>query len=404
MQTAVHLVEGPGQTQAVLAHLQTGGGHAARVGRLGGGKQHAVALQVGHRLGGGGHVRALGHREAAVRHQRLGAFQRQLVLGGAGQRDVAGHVPDALAALHVLGGGHIVQIGLDAGALDFLDFLDDLVVNAVLVHDIAVGIAHGNDLAAQLGGLLIGVDGHVAGAGDDHLRALKALAVGLEHLIGEVAQAVAGGLGAGQRAAVGDALAGQHAGELVAQPLVLAVHEADLPAAHADVTGGHVGVGADVALQLGHKALAEPHDLPVALAVGVKVRAALAAAHGQAGQAVLEHLLKAQELDDGQIHRGVEPQAALVGADGGVELHTVAAVDLHLAGVVHPGHTEHHNALRLHQTLDEPGLLILGMGGHDRLQAFQNLLHRLQKFLLLGVAGFQALVHALQIRIVDRHW
>ena len=58
---------------------------------------------------------------------------------------------------------------------------------------------------------------------------------------------------------------------------------------------------ADVTVQLGHEALAEGHDLPVALALGVEVAAALAAADGQAGQAVLEHLLKAQELEDGQV-------------------------------------------------------------------------------------------------------
>ena len=57
----------------------------------------------------------------------------------------------------------------------------------------------------------------------------------------------------------------------------------------------------------------------------------------EAGEAVLEDLLKAQELDDALVHAGVEPQAALVGADGGVELHPVAPVDLDLTGIVHPG-------------------------------------------------------------------
>src|SRR5699024_5596466 len=155
LQPVVHLFKGPGQPQRVLAHLQAAGGHAAGVGSLGRGEQHAVRLQVGHRVGGGRHVGAFGHRVAAARNQRFGAFQRQFVLGGAGQGDVAGHVPDALAALHILGGGHIVQVGLDAGALDLLDLLHQLVVDAVLVHNVAVGIAHRNDLAAQLGGLLV---------------------------------------------------------------------------------------------------------------------------------------------------------------------------------------------------------------------------------------------------------
>ena len=101
--------------------------------------------------------------------------------------------------------------------------------------------------------------------------------------------------------------------------------------------------------------------------MGVKVSAALAAAHGQAGQAVLEALLKAEELDDGEVDRGVETQAAFVGTDGRVELHTVAAVDLDLAGIVHPRHTEQDDALGLDQALDQTCLLVLGVSSHNGL-------------------------------------
>lgn len=52
------------------------------------------------------------------------------------------------------------------------------------------------------------------------------------------------------------------------------------------------------------------------------------AAHGEGGEGVLEDLLEAQELDDGQGDSGVETKAALVGSDSLVELHAVAAVDL----------------------------------------------------------------------------
>ena len=100
-----------------------------------------------------------------------------------------------------------------------------------------------------------------------------------QHLRGEVDGAVAGRLGTDQRAAPVQALAGENAGELVADPLVLTEQEADLAAAHADVTGRDVGVRADVPLELRHEALAEAHDLVVALALRVEVRAALAAAH-----------------------------------------------------------------------------------------------------------------------------
>ena len=140
-----------------------------------------------------------------------------------------------------------------------------------------------------------------------------------------------------------------------------------------------------MAVQLGHKALAEGHHFPVGLALGVKVRAALAAANGQAGQAVFENLLKAQELDDAQVDGRMEPQAALVGANGGVELHAEAAVHLDLAVVVHPGHAEHNLALGLHDALQDAGGLILGVGLDDRLQRGEHLGGGLDKLRLAGI-------------------
>ena len=137
----------------------------------------------------------------------------------------------------------------------------------------------------------------------------------------------------------------------------------------------------------------------VALAVGIKVGAALAAAHGQGGQAVFEGLLKAEELQDALIDRGMEAQAALVGADGAVELHTVAAVHLNLALIVNPRHTEGDDALRLDQTLDQSGLLVLGVLLHNGLDALQNLAHSLQELRLVGIALFQTFVNALQVFI-----
>ena len=107
----------------------------------------------------------------------------------------------------------------------------------------------------------------------------------LESFGGEVAQAVAGGLGTCEGAAVAEPLAGEHtAVKTVDNALVLAEEVADLSRADADVTGGSVGKLADVAVELGHKALAETHDLSVGLAFRVKIGAALAAAHGERGQ------------------------------------------------------------------------------------------------------------------------
>ena len=122
--------------------------------------------------------------------------------------------------------------------------------------------------------------------------------------------------------------------------------------------------------------------------------ACLATAHGQRRQSVLEALLKAagtgvewswlgerqlvqpiahlppsgaeewcsptspsppscrspQELDDAQVHPIPEAEAALVGADGGAELHAEAPVDLQLAPVVQPWHL-HGSAQRSAQRM-----------------------------------------------------
>ena len=401
LQLGIHFLKGPAQALGVLAHLQAGGGHAAGIGSLGGSVQDAVGQVDLDGLRGAGHVGALAHDGAAALHQSLSGLLVDLVLGRAGQGDVAGDRPNLGAISHIGSTGVGLGVLLDAAAAHFLQVLDVGQVDAVGVVDVAVGVGHGHDLGTQLGCLLAGVDGHVAGTGDDHGLALEAVvAHALQSLSGEVAQAVAGSLGAGQRTAEGQALAGEHTAlEAVGQALVLAEHIADLAAADANIAGGAVHELADVAVQLGHEALAEAHDFHVALAVGVEVRAALAAAHGQGGEAVLEGLLKAQELQDALVDRGMEAQAALVGADGAVELHAVAAVHLDLALIIDPGHTEADDALRLHQTLDQAGLLVLGVLFHHGLDALQHLTHSLQEFRLVGIALCQAVVHALQVFI-----
>ncbi len=168
--------------------------------------------------------------------------------------------------------------------------------------------------------------------------------------------------GTDQRTAVAQALAGQNAVLPHAlQAAVLAIQIADLAATHAHVTGGNVDVGPDVAIQSGHKALAEAHDLSVGLAGGIEVGTALGAADGQAGQAVLEGLLEAQELDDALIHVLLAAQAALVGADSAVELAAPAAVGVPLTVIVAPHNAEGEHTLRLDHATQQIDLLILGM-------------------------------------------
>src|SRR5690606_12456026 len=115
------------------------------------------------------------------------------------------------------------------------------------------------------------------------------------------------GVGAHDRAAPVQTLAGDDAGLVaVGHALVLTEQVADLAYADADVAGRDVDVLTDVAVQLGHERLAEPHDLAVGAALGVEVAAALAAAEGETGQRVLEDLLESEELDRAEEHGRVE--------------------------------------------------------------------------------------------------
>ena len=403
VQLLVDFFEAPAHAQGVLAHFQTGGGNAAGVGSLARRVEQAGLDDRVDGLGGQRHVRAFEHGHGAVFDDGLRALEIHLVLGRARHGDVARHGPDVLAALVVLAAGHFVGVDADAGAALLLDVKQHVEVDAVGIVDVALGVAHGDDLAAELGALLRAVLRHVAGAGHDDLLALEAVVSQvLEHFGGEVADAVAGGLGAGERAAVGQALAGDDAAlKAVDDLLVLAVHIADLARADADVAGRGVSELADVAIELGHEALAETHDLTVGLAVGVKVGAALAAAHGQGGQGVLQDLLEAKELDDGQVDRGMEAQTALVGADRGVELHTVAAVDLDLAVVVHPGNAEDDDALGLNEALHEAGFFPLGVLVDDVLEALKDFVNGLQELGLVGVVLLKVGENAVQICIVD---
>ena len=203
--------------------------------------------------------------------------------------------------------------------------------------------------------------------------ALEIFVTGLEHLLAEVDAAVAGGFRTDEGAAPAEALAGEDAGEFVADALVLAEQETDFAAAHADVAGGNVGIGADVAGELGHEALAEPHHFVIGLALGVKVRAALAAAHGERGEGVLEDLLESQEFQDAEVDARVEAQAALIGADGAVHLDAEAAVDLVAALVILPGYAEGDDALGLDNPVEDARFGVLGVAFEQGLDGAENL-------------------------------
>ena len=138
--------------------------------------------------------------------------------------------------------------------------------------------------------------------------------------------------------------------------------------------------------ELGHEALAEVHDLDVRLALGVEVGAALAAAHGKPGQAVLEGLLEGQELQDAEVHAGMKADAALVRTDRVAVLHAVAAVDLNFAFVVLPGHAKHDHAVGFRQARENVCFRVLGMFEQERQDVDADLVDGLVKLLLAGIA------------------
>ena len=93
----------------------------------------------------------------------------------------------------------------------------------------------------------------------------------------------------------------------------------------------------------------------------------------------------------------MEPQSALVRADGGIELNAEAAVDLHFAAVVYPRHTENDLPFGFDQPLQNPVFLDGGVFFQNRLERGQHLVHGLQKFFFVRVFGFGLRINALGV-------
>ena len=142
-----------------------------------------------------------------------------------------------------------------------------------------------------------------------------------------------------------------------------------------------------MAEQFADESLAETHHFARAAALRIEVGAALAAAHWQGGQGILEGLLESQELEDREVDRRVEADAAFVRADGRGVLDAVAAIDLDLAMVVDPGDAEHDDPLRFDQAVEQAVFGVFRVLRDVRPQAFYDFGYCLQKFRLPGIAG-----------------
>ena len=157
-----------------------------------------------------------------------------------------------------------------------------------------------------------------------------------------------------------------------------------------------------MAAQFGHKGLTETHDFGIGLALRVEVGTALAAAHRQGGQGILENLFEAEELDHAFVHARMEAQTTLIRSDCGIELDAIAAVDLHLAFIIGPSDTEFDHALRLDKAFKHACLLIFRMLRNYWFKAFENLKNGLQEFRLVAITLFDLCVYALDV-LVSEH-
>ena len=358
----VHLLGRPTQALGVLAHLQSRYADTASVGCLARSVEDFCLLENTDGTRRRGHIGTFAHRYHAVGHEGAGCFFVDFVLRGRRQGDV-GFLGPRFRSFHVFA---TVALGIftDAAAVEILqlhDIIQFLAVNAVGVVDITIGVGHGEHLSALLEHLLGRVLRHIARARDEHGLALDVEAARLEHLLEEIHVAIACGLGTDKRTAKLAALAREGARKFARQFLVHAKHIANLASAHADVASGNVSVGTDVTAQFEHKGLAETHDLGIALATRREIRTALAAAHGERGEGILKRLFERQELEDAQVHRTVETNTSLVGANAVVVLHAVTHVGLHLALVVHPIYAKLVDAVGDAEALNEFGALELGM-------------------------------------------
>ena len=335
LELAIDFLEAPREMFGILAHLETRNEHAARICRLTRHECNAVLEEVVGRLDGGRHIGALAYDLAAIGHKRLSVFEKQRVFASARKCDVARKLPNATAVLSMPNGIRaLVKIHGKRNALVVtrtllvVNVLEDFVVDALGVLNPAMGIGACEHLATELGNLLDSINRNVAGTVNDDVLAFKGIAVRLQVFIDKVHQSIARSLGASKRSAKREAFAGKHAGPFVANALILAEHIGNFTAANTQVACRHIGVGSDVAAQFSHKRLTEMHDFVVGLALGVEVGTTFATTHGKRGETVFKNLLQAQELQHAERNRGVEAKAALVGANGGVELNAIAAIDL----------------------------------------------------------------------------
>ncbi len=84
----------------------------------------------------------------------------------------------------------------------------------------------------------------------------------------------------------------------------------------------------------------------------------------------------------------MKAQAALIGTYGAVHLYAEAAIYLKITLIIHPGHAEHNNPLRLNKAFQNFGLAIFRVSFQNQGQGLDNFFDGLMKFRLAGVFCF----------------
>ena len=168
--------------------------------------------------------------------------------------------------------------------------------------------------------------------------------------------------------------------------------------------GRHVHIRADVPVKLVHEALTEAHHFIVRLALRVEVCATLAAAHGQAGQGVLEGLFEGQELQHALGDRGVEADTALIRTDRIVVLHAPAPLNADIAFIVLPADPEADHPIRLSDTPQNLVPVIIFLVLNEVVNIFSDFLNRLRELRLPRIAPLHTLNERHQINVItNRH-
>mmetsp|Transcript_21875 Transcript_21875/g.43013 ORF Transcript_21875/g.43013 Transcript_21875/m.43013 type:complete len:438 (-) Transcript_21875:218-1531(-) len=363
----INFLARPGKAHGVLRHLQGRDTDTTSVGSLGRTKDNLVRLEDLDSLRGRRHVGTLADALDTVLDKSLSVLLLNLVLGSTWKSHVTLYRPWALA-LKILHAVELVGVLRNATTLVKLKVLDKvklLLVDTLLVVNGTRRIAEGDHLGAKLKKLLYKVDGNVARARCSHCKSLKGGLFGIvvvisetQHGIGEVHNTVSGGFRAKVAAAEELRLASKNTLETVVELLVHTIEVSNLATTDTNITGRDISVGANVAVQLSHKCLAESHHLVVALTLWVKVRATFASSDRETSETVLQDLLRTEELEDVEGDSRVETKTSFVGATCGVKLDTVATVHSSDTVVILPAHTKHDNALRFDKAGKDVGLVV----------------------------------------------